>query len=55
MLRIESRPLKETPWQYYFYVDFEGNLQDQNIIQALEEMKAYTKMLRVLGNYEKKE
>lgn len=55
MLRIESRPLKETPWQYYFYVDFEGNLQDQNIIQALEEMKAYTKMLRILGNYEKKE
>lgn len=55
MLRIESRPLKETPWQYYFYVDFEGNLEDKNIIQALEEMKAYTKMLRVLGNYEKKE
>ena len=46
MLRIESRPLKETPWQYYFYVDFEGNLQDQNIIQAIDEMKAYTKMLK---------
>lgn len=54
MLRIESRPLKETPWEYYFYVDFEGNLQDYHIVKALEDMKAHTVMLRVLGNYEKK-
>lgn len=54
MLRIESRPLKATPWEYYFYVDFEGNLENQNIIQALEDMKAHTITLRVLGQYAKK-
>lgn len=54
MLRIESRPLKETPWEYYFYVDFEGNLDNPQIIQALEDMKAHTITLRVLGNYAKK-
>lgn len=54
MLRIESRPLKATPWEYYFYVDFEGNLENQNIILALEDMKTHTITLRVLGNYAKK-
>lgn len=54
MLRIESRPLKQTPWEYYFYVDFEGNLENQSIILALEDMKAHTNTLRVLGNYAKR-
>lgn len=53
MLRIESRPLKETPWEYYFYIDFEGNLQQKNIILALQDMKAHTNTLRVIGNYVK--
>lgn len=54
MLRIESRPLIDTPWEYYFYVDFEGSLENQNILLALEDMKAHTSTLRVLGNYAKK-
>ncbi|MFR7590343.1 MAG: prephenate dehydratase [Longibaculum sp.] len=54
MLRIESRPLKETPWEYYFYVDIEGSLEQENIVLALEDMKAHTMTLRVLGNYAKK-
>lgn len=54
MLRIESRPLKQTPWEYYFYVDFEGNLENQSIILALQDMKAHTNTLRVLGNYAKR-
>lgn len=54
MLRIESRPLKQTPWEYYFYVDFEGNLEKESIILALEDMKAHTSTLRVLGNYAKR-
>lgn len=54
MLRIESRPLKNTPWEYYFYVDFEGHLEKKSILLALEDMKAHTSTLRVLGNYAKK-
>lgn len=54
MLRIESRPLKETPWEYYFYVDIEGNLENMSIVHAIDEMKAQTNTLRILGNYTKK-
>lgn len=54
MLRIESRPLKDTPWEYYFYVDFEGNLENESIVSAIEEMKAHTSTLRIIGNYVKK-
>ncbi len=54
MLRIESRPLQKTPWEYYFYIDLEGNLENHNLVQAIEEMKTYTNTLRVLGNYIKR-
>lgn len=54
LLRIESRPLLNQPWEYYFYVDFEGNIEDTNILLALEDMKAHTNTLRVLGSYAKK-
>lgn len=54
LLRIESRPVQHTPWEYYFYVDFEGHMEDVNILLALEDMVAHTNTLRVLGNYSKK-
>ena len=54
MLRIESRPIQKRPWEYYFYVDFEGSLDNPSIIQVLEDMKAHTNTLRVLGNYAKR-
>ncbi len=54
MLRIESRPLLETPWEYYFYVDLEGSLKNESLIQALQDIKAHTKTMRILGNYAKK-
>lgn len=54
LLRIESRPVQHTPWEYYFYVDFEGHVEDVNILLALEDMLAHTNTLRVLGNYAKK-
>src|SRR5699024_2191702 len=54
MLRIESRPLLETTLEYYFYVDLEVSLKDVAMIQDLEDMKAHTKIMRVVGNYVKK-
>ncbi|WP_303000156.1 prephenate dehydratase [Thomasclavelia spiroformis] len=49
--RIESRPIKDKPWQYYFYIDFEGSLNDNNVKIALEQLKTNCLTLRVLGNY----
>lgn len=54
MARIESRPLPGNPWEYYFYVDIDGNLKDYNILAALQELKACTYSFRLLGNYERK-
>ncbi len=54
MARIESRPLPHAAWQYYFYVDIDGNLHDPNVSRCLEEIKACTYTFRILGNYERK-
>ena len=54
LLKIESRPIKDSPWEYYFYVDFEGSLDSQNIVSAIDEIKAHTHSLRIIGNYMKK-
>ncbi len=51
LTRIESRPIVDTDWQYYFYIDFEGNLEQKNIMQALEKLKAHCLTFEVLGNY----
>ncbi len=51
LCKIESRPLRGKPWQYLFYLDFSGHLQDlvcQNAIRHLQEM---TSFLRILGSY----
>lgn len=49
--RIESRPIKDKPWQYYFYIDFEGSLNDDNVRLLIEQLKTNCLTLRILGNY----
>ena len=39
------------PWEYYFYIDFEGNMADENVKMALEEMREKSNYLQILGNY----
>ncbi|MGN8772624.1 prephenate dehydratase [Candidatus Weimeria sp. HCP3S3_B5] len=51
MSRIESRPLKGRPWEYRFFVDFEGNLLDEGVINALVGLSCETDDLKILGNY----
>lgn len=51
MVRIESRPIQSKPWEYYFYIDFEGNINDDNVIQALNKMTYHSRTLRILGTY----
>ncbi|MEF9951450.1 MAG: prephenate dehydratase [Clostridium sp.] len=55
MLKIESRPMKERPWEYIFYIDFEGNILDPKVKIALENIKDNTNYFRLLGNYKKSE
>jgi chorismate mutase/prephenate dehydratase len=51
LTKLESRPRPHTPWEYLFYVDFEGNIEDPAVVDALEELRTKTSFLRVLGCY----
>ena len=54
MLHIESRPLAHTKWQYYFYLDFEGNLAQSHIQEAICEIKVHSQSFQILGHYAKR-
>lgn len=51
MNRIESRPLPERPWEYRFFIDFDGNLRDSGVKNAIRGIMDESKNLRILGNY----
>ncbi len=51
MVSIKSRPIPDKTWEYYFYIDFEGNLNDENVIRAFENIKARMSYMKILGNY----
>ena len=49
--RIESRPIPNRNWEYHFFVDFEGNLNDSAVKSALRGVKEEALNLKILGNY----
>ena len=51
LTKLESRPRPSTPWEYLFYVDFDGNLADANVQEAVRDLAANTSFLKVLGSY----
>ncbi|HET7265848.1 MAG TPA: prephenate dehydratase [bacterium] len=53
--KIESRPGRERPWDYVFYLDVDGHVDDDAMETALADLRRHTSMLRVLGSYPKAE
>ena len=51
MVNLKSRPRANKPWEYYFYIDFEGNMSSKKVRMALEEMREKSNYLQILGNY----
>lgn len=51
LAKIESRPVEGRPWEYSFYLDLAGSLDDARIAAAVEELQAMSEMVRVLGSY----
>lgn len=51
MNKIESRPIPERQWEYHFFVDFEGNLNDSAVKNALRGIQEETANFKILGNY----
>ncbi len=51
MSKLESRPTRHENWSYFFFVDFDGHIEDDKIKQTIELMKPYCKYLKWLGSY----
>lgn len=55
LAKIESRPGRQRPWEYVFYADVDGHVDDDALRAALDDLRRHTSMLRVLGSYPKAE
>lgn len=51
MTKIESRPIEGRNWQFRFYVDFMGNIDDSNVMNALRGIEEEAVSIKLLGNY----
>lgn len=51
MTKLESRPAKIGLWEYVFYVDIEGHVQDVNVVAAISEITQRASYLKHLGSY----
>jgi len=51
LTKIESRPLRGSPWEYLFYVDLVGRAEDESVKKALGHLRETAEFLRVLGSY----
>ncbi len=51
MTKIESRPSKKKAWDYYFYIDFEGHVEEPRVKKMIREIENKVKFLKILGSY----
>jgi prephenate dehydratase len=55
LTKLESRPSRGKPWEYVFYVDFEGHVEDMVCNEVLQELQGKTSFLKILGSYPRAE
>lgn len=53
LTRIETRPSQSDIWSYVFFIDFEGHVQDEKVIQLMTELEVRVAELKLLGSYPK--
>lgn len=51
LTRIESRPSRKKPWEYLFFIDFQGSPKEKHVREALKEAEKQTIFLKILGAY----
>jgi chorismate mutase/prephenate dehydratase len=51
LTKIESRPTRHKPWEYNFYLDFEGHHRDKAVAEVLKALEEHAIFLKVLGSY----
>ena len=55
LTKIESRPTKRKAWEYIFFIDLEGHVEDGKVKQAIEELEKQSVFLKILGSYPRAE
>ena len=53
LTRIESRPSQRRKWDYVFFIDLDGHVEDAPVKRALAKLKTRASLYRVLGSYPK--
>ena len=51
LTKLESRPMRDRPWHYVFYLDFEGHVREEPCSEALDSLQRKALFLKVLGSY----
>jgi len=51
MTKIESRPSKRKAWEYYFFIDCEGHVEDRRVAKALQLLAEHCNFVKLLGSY----
>ncbi len=51
LTKIETRPAKVEAWAYVFFIDFEGHIEDEVIVELFDRLKTCTAEIKVLGSY----
>jgi chorismate mutase/prephenate dehydratase len=51
MTKIESRPSKRKAWEYFFFIDCDGHVEDRKVAKALEVLGEHCNFIKILGSY----
>jgi chorismate mutase/prephenate dehydratase len=51
LTKIESRPLKHKPWEYLFFLDFEGHMKESRVQRAMGKLERRCVFIKILGSY----
>jgi chorismate mutase/prephenate dehydratase len=49
--KIESRPLKKKAWEYVFFIDLDGHIENKKVARAIRQMEKQCSYLQILGSY----
>jgi chorismate mutase/prephenate dehydratase len=55
LTKIESRPFRQRPWEYIFFIDIEGHADDAGVKKALAGVRPTVQFLKILGSYPRSE
>ncbi len=55
LTKIESRPFRQRPWEYIFFIDLEGHTDDKQVKRTLDEVKDISQFFKILGSYPRSE